>query len=149
MKTDIVVTGFIFNEGKLLLIHHKKLDLWLPVGGHIEQNEIPHEALAREIAEETGLAVEFVPPRNLPLVGSLRQNCPVPFNVNLHNVGDHDHCSLDFVCKAVNPEVLALNKEVINARWLTEEQVRHDVAIRADIRNIALAAFKAQQFHKS
>ena len=59
MKTDLVVAGYIFSKDKVLLIHHKKLDLWLPVGGHIEKNETPDEALLREIKEEIGIDVRI------------------------------------------------------------------------------------------
>ena len=54
MKTDLVVGGYIFHNNKLLLIHHNKLDLWLPVGGHIDPNEIPDDAIKREAQEEVG-----------------------------------------------------------------------------------------------
>ena len=57
MKTDLVVAGFIFFENKVLLVHHKKLDLWLPVGGHIKKNETPDGALLREIKEKTKINV--------------------------------------------------------------------------------------------
>ncbi|MCX6709315.1 MAG: NUDIX domain-containing protein [Candidatus Woesearchaeota archaeon] len=55
MKTDLVVSAYIFNQDKVLLIHHKKLNLWLPVGGHIDKDETPDEAILREIKEETPL----------------------------------------------------------------------------------------------
>ena len=60
MKTDLVVAGYIYYNDKVLLVHHKKLDLWLPVGGHIEPNETPDEALHREVKEEVGLRVELI-----------------------------------------------------------------------------------------
>jgi 8-oxo-dGTP pyrophosphatase MutT (NUDIX family) len=38
-----------------LLIHHPTLDMWLPVGGHIEPGETPFEAAGRELREEAGI----------------------------------------------------------------------------------------------
>ena len=55
MKIDLDVAGYIFDGEKVLLVHNKKLDLWLPVGGHIEKDETPDDALLREVKEETGL----------------------------------------------------------------------------------------------
>lgn len=44
---------------EILLIHHKKLGLWLPVGGKLEVAETPLEAASREVFEETGLIPVF------------------------------------------------------------------------------------------
>ena len=38
---------YILEEQKVLLIFHKKLQKWLPPGGHIEPNEAPPEAARR------------------------------------------------------------------------------------------------------
>lgn len=54
-----VTTTFIVNGNKTLLHNHKKLDLALPAGGHIDRDELPHKAAKREVIEETGLDVEF------------------------------------------------------------------------------------------
>jgi 8-oxo-dGTP pyrophosphatase MutT (NUDIX family) len=49
------VAVFCRNGGEILLVRHKRLDLWLPVGGEIEPGETPLEAARRELLEETGL----------------------------------------------------------------------------------------------
>lgn len=60
----IAVLCYIFDEsGQLLLIHRRKqpnFDLYSPVGGKLEQatGEGPTDCAIREIAEETGLAVD-------------------------------------------------------------------------------------------
>ena len=35
-KIDFTVAIFVVHEEKVLLIHHRQLDKWLPLGGHIE-----------------------------------------------------------------------------------------------------------------
>lgn len=57
-KKHFTVTGYITNysKTKMLLIHHKGLNKWLPPGGHVEENETPDLAVLREVAEETGLS---------------------------------------------------------------------------------------------
>lgn len=55
-------SGYVLNKKKtkVLLIKHKKLNKWLPPGGHVEQGELPHETLLRELEEETGVKAKFI-----------------------------------------------------------------------------------------
>lgn len=52
-------TTFVVHDGSVLLHRHPKQGLWLPPGGHIERDELPHDAARREVAEETGLCVRL------------------------------------------------------------------------------------------
>ncbi|HEX8919338.1 MAG TPA: NUDIX domain-containing protein [Chloroflexota bacterium] len=52
-------TTFVVRRGKVLLHLHPKQRLWLPPGGHIERDELPHDAARREIEEETGLRLRL------------------------------------------------------------------------------------------
>jgi ADP-ribose pyrophosphatase YjhB (NUDIX family) len=61
VRNHFTVTGIVFNtENKILMIHHNKLRVWLPPGGHIEENELPDDAVLREIFEETGIRALFL-----------------------------------------------------------------------------------------
>jgi 8-oxo-dGTP diphosphatase len=53
------VAIFARHDGRILLIKHKRLDTWLPVGGEIDPGETPLEAAHRELFEETGLEGRF------------------------------------------------------------------------------------------
>lgn len=60
------VTGsaiVVGNRG-VLLHRHKRLNMWLQPGGHIEAGETPAQAAAREAHEETGLPIRH--PRSGP-----------------------------------------------------------------------------------
>lgn len=37
---------------KMMLVHHRKANLWLPPGGHVDLNEHPKETVMREMKEE-------------------------------------------------------------------------------------------------
>ena len=56
----LTCTGIVVHPDRqsFLLIHHKRLDRWLAPGGHVEEeDESPRAAAAREVWEETGVAV--------------------------------------------------------------------------------------------
>lgn len=141
MKTDLVVNGYLIDNNKVLLIHHGKLDIWIPVGGHIEKDETPDNALKREIKEETNLDVEILNQGDLLVEGNVKENLATPFCVNIHSVGDHDHCAFYYVCRVINPNELKINKELKNARWFTKNELDEKI-VPIDVKKQALKAFE-------
>jgi len=60
-ERHFTATAFIVDSKKrVLLLWHKRLQRWMPPGGHIEANETPEHAAKRECKEETGLDVEII-----------------------------------------------------------------------------------------
>ena len=86
-------TCFIINDDKVLLHFHKKLDKWLPVGGHIDRDELPHKAAEREAEEESGLDVEINGREDL---SEEVDKLPRPDKVLLLDINDH-HQHIDSV----------------------------------------------------
>lgn len=61
MKKHFTATAFVIDSHRrALLLWHKRLKRWMPPGGHIDPNETPEDAAARECKEETGLDVEII-----------------------------------------------------------------------------------------
>jgi 8-oxo-dGTP pyrophosphatase MutT (NUDIX family) len=142
MKTDLTVGGYLIHEDKVLLIHHRKLDLWLPVGGHIESDENPDEAMIREFQEETGIEIEILGKGDLPIEGYVKFNLATPFYVNVHSVGDHDHVGFYYVCKVLNLDNFKINKkELKNLAWFSKEDLDQN-KIPRDVKSQALRAFE-------
>lgn len=62
-KIDMTVLAYIEKDNSYLMLlrNKKKHDInankWIGVGGHLEKEETPEDALIREIKEETGLDV--------------------------------------------------------------------------------------------
>lgn len=46
---------------RVLVIEHRRLRTWLPIGGELTPGETPLEAARRELSEETGLTGRFRP----------------------------------------------------------------------------------------
>ena len=87
------VAVFAVWDGRVLLHRHRKLGLWLPPGGHIEEGELPDEAAAREVWEETGLRVELVGERREDVTDPVQLHRPA--GVQLENIGPgHQHIDL-------------------------------------------------------
>lgn len=66
---DFTVSLFVVQDRKVLVILHRKLGKWLPLGGHIELDEDPEQAALREAREESGLEIELLgerPPTTEP-----------------------------------------------------------------------------------
>jgi 8-oxo-dGTP pyrophosphatase MutT (NUDIX family) len=55
MERHFTVSGFLVEGDRTMLHWHKKLQLWLPPGGHIDPDEDPIQAVEREVREETGI----------------------------------------------------------------------------------------------
>lgn len=121
---DFVVSAFIVHGSKILLVHHKILDAWLPVGGHIELNEDSDEALYREIEEETGLKAS-----EIEIIGTkLKYNIEgtkflhAPLFVDIHNfraLPNHRHLGLVYLVKSKTDQVRLCGKEHNEIRWFS------------------------------
>lgn len=60
MSPRWTVSAFLLRKDRVLLVRHKRLKMWLPVGGGIEAGERPTEAVVREVREETGFLVDGI-----------------------------------------------------------------------------------------
>jgi 8-oxo-dGTP diphosphatase len=58
-KSHFCVYFLPFNpkNKKVFIVHHKKANLWITTGGHIEKDESISKALSREVKEELGLSL--------------------------------------------------------------------------------------------
>jgi len=76
METHFTATGLVLSpdNNKALMIFHKKLQLWLPAGGHIDDGELPHETVVREIFEETGLKAKIINAAEEITVDNIRES---------------------------------------------------------------------------
>jgi 8-oxo-dGTP diphosphatase len=146
MKFDRAVAVYIINSiNEILLLKHKKFNVWLPPGGHVEENELIHEAAIREVEEEAGVHIEFI-----NLCYTLEKNddkraklLPSPMLVQLENVGDHYHEDFVYLAKAKTTKIL--NHENHEIDWFSfdlalnletfENVKRHLIYIRTLLSN--------------
>lgn len=132
-------TGFLVRDGKVLLVNHRKLRMWLPFGGHIEPNEDPVEALHREAREETGFAIEIVAER--PEIDQRGVHVlPAPETILLEDIEPgHVHIDLIYFVRPVGGTQRLAESEHSEMRWFDREALR-DPTITDDVRLLGTQA---------
>src|ERR1700741_4569761 len=103
---DFTVAIFVVQDHKVLLIHHRKLNQWLPLGGHIELDEDPEQAALREAKEESGLDVELLgdrPPTTEPGTRALL----APRFLDIHRITEtHEHIGMIYFARPRDASVV-------------------------------------------
>lgn len=116
MKNKIkhfTASALIIDNDRVLLVYHKKLDVWLYPGGHIEENENPDEALLREVEEETGLEVEIISNKDDSISDCKADvfSLHIPYAFLCELVGDHYHNDLIYKCRIKKNSELKFNRD--------------------------------------
>ena len=114
MRRAFSVAIFARHEGRVLLVKHKRLGTWLPVGGEVEPGETPLEAARRELFEETGLEGTF------PSIDDLSGAPPGLLGYEEHVAGKKGlHLNFCFVCDVGSRQV-RLDDSLEGHRWVSE-----------------------------
>jgi len=127
-KIDFTVAIFVVHDGKVLLIHHRKLDKWLPLGGHIELDEDPEQAALREAKEESGLDVELLGDRP-PTTGPGTRALITPRFLDIHRITDtHEHIGMIYWARPkVGPRCRAASDDQRVVPTMLSAAEHHDI----------------------
>lgn len=165
MKRHFTVTGFLVDGDRTMLHWHRKSQMWLPPGGHVDADEDPVQAVVREVLEETGIHAEileqgtlygFESPGQLPApLTILVEDIPWPAEDDPSAGDAHQHIDLIYVLRPVagappsTPEDDAFF-------WVSADQLARgeplplaacgvDMPLSEDVRVLALEAIRLAQ----
>ncbi|MGB5851762.1 MAG: NUDIX hydrolase [Rhodanobacter sp.] len=117
------------DGGRVLLMHHRKLDRWLQPGGHADGDTDLARVALREAEEETGLA-------GLGVDGDI-------FDIDRHripargNEPEHWHYDVRHVVRAGADESFVVNAESHALAWRLVGEVVNDETLDASLRRMA------------
>jgi 8-oxo-dGTP diphosphatase len=115
----------------LALLHmHRKLGKLLPVGGHIELDETPWQAIEHEILEESGYSLSQLtllqPKQRIKVLRDATLH-PYPVVINTHSITDsHRHTDLTYAFVTHEEPMSAVGQnESLDLRWLTLAEINN------------------------
>lgn len=109
---------------KVLLTHHKKLNMWLQLGGHADGHHKIHEVAMNEAIEESGLT-------NLTFLNyewdlfSTKEPKPLPFDLDCHLIPanfkdpEHYHYDVRYLVMAASETLPIVSDESHDVRWFS------------------------------
>lgn len=105
--------------GEVLVIAHRRLATWLPLGGELEPGETPLEAARRELREESGLEGVFA-----PLAGAADGVPPGLLGYEEHQAGAKGlHMNFVFVADVAPDAAVTPNHEFGDYRWVAAAEL--------------------------
>jgi 8-oxo-dGTP pyrophosphatase MutT (NUDIX family) len=128
---DFTATVYVVNDGAIALHEHAKLDMWLPPGGHVERDELPHVTARREAEEELGIEVDLLHDAD-DIASDTATSLPQPRHFLLEDInvcdGEVGHQHVDFIfygeaqTRDLDPEPGEAPAAVWE--WFTTEELR-------------------------
>jgi ADP-ribose pyrophosphatase YjhB (NUDIX family) len=146
VQRHFTVSVYIVYKNKVLLHLHKKYGVILPIGGHIENNELPEKACIREAKEEAGLNIKLYSANHTVELKNLNGQTKEailasPMHMMLCEI-DEQHYHIDQVYFAyadsykLNPG-MGESKTVF---WLSRQELNERKDITYNVRQMALEA---------
>lgn len=157
MERHFTATGFVVHGDRTLLHWHRRLQAWVPPGGHLKPNEDPVQAVLREIEEETGLRAEVIA-LNRAFPFDYPEQLSPPYTILVERSPEpeppHQHIDLIYFCRSLDGEAVRAPSADDVLTWVSEADLErneplpvgsrgHAAAVPEDVRLLALEALRA------
>lgn len=129
MERQFTASVYIIEQNRVLLILHRKLNKWLPPGGHLDPNETPAEGARREALEETGVEIEFIKQENLWIERWNACSFERPYLCLIEeipaykNTAAHQHVDFVYLATRIGGTETQNLQEIDGMRWFTLEEI--------------------------
>ena len=113
---------------KVLLTHHKKLGMWLQLGGHADGHHLIHEVAMTEALEESGLTNLSHLSYSADLFKNSALSHPLPFDLDRHVIPanskdqQHHHYDVRYLIVATSEALPIVSEESHDVRWFTFDE---------------------------
>ena len=158
MKRHFTATAFVVRAGATLLHWHRKLQQWMPPGGHLLPDEDPAAGALREVREEAGLEAELLS-LTPTFAFDYPQQLPAPYTILIEKSGGeaepHEHIDLIYFCRAADGQIATPAVADDTLVWVTEAQLQRNealplaggraVPVAEDVRALGLEAIRAER----
>ncbi len=120
MPGHVTGSSWVVNPSRshTLMLHHRKLNLWLQPGGHADGDADMHNVVIKETSEESGLPLE-----NIKLLSA---NI---FDIDIHTIYEnkydprHEHYDIRFLLEIDDKLAVPGNNESHQIGWIPLESV--------------------------
>ena len=132
---------------QVLLMHHRKLDKWLQMGGHADGDPNPERVALKEAREESGL-------NQLEILdywsGLIPEGSPcqaIPFDLDIHTIParpgepEHKHYDVRFLVVAAEGQTIWANEEAKELSWFSLAEARRKTRERSMLRQFDKLAY--------
>ena len=159
MKRHFTATAFVVQQGKTLLHWHRKLQQWMPPGGHLLPDEDPVTGVLREVREETGIQAELLP-LSPTFSFDYPQQLQAPYTILIEDIAEagdpHQHIDLIYFCRPLAGETAGPPSADDTLVWVSQMQLQRNealplasqhrnVPVADDVRTLALEALRVER----
>ncbi len=138
-------TTYVFDQSmqRSAFVWHRKLQSWLPPGGHIEENESHEAAALREIREELGIATgKFIVKGSFPEIMDKRARIMLTPHFIIEEKIEENYFHLDMIFYAITDDLHSSSPEGLEIRWFSLDEIKKEKQMLGNVKYLAEYGFQ-------